>query len=133
MMMKLPGRVGDSAIIGAGTYATACGGASATGHGEPIIRHVFAKVTVDAIAAIGVREAVAMAIEIGRGHGVKFGIISLQSEAVTTAIDGFLNSDSGRFVKCETYFGFQQLFHHIIGSHAFSFGVEIEQHTMSQY
>ena len=77
MMMKLPGRVGDSAIIGAGTYASRFGGATATGHGEPIIRHVFSKVTVDAIGAVGVREAVEMAIEIGRGHGVLFGIIGV--------------------------------------------------------
>ena len=34
---KIPGRVGDSAIIGAGTFASALGGASATGHGEAII------------------------------------------------------------------------------------------------
>jgi beta-aspartyl-peptidase (threonine type) len=78
MMMKLPGRVGDSAIIGAGTYANRFGAASATGHGEPIIKHVFAKVTVDAIGGVGVREAVDMAVEIGRGHGVEFGIVGVE-------------------------------------------------------
>src|SRR5690606_29869394 len=36
---KRPGRLGDSAIPGAGTYAdTTAGGASATGHGEGILR-----------------------------------------------------------------------------------------------
>jgi L-asparaginase / beta-aspartyl-peptidase len=45
---KLPGRVGDSAVIGAGTYADdALGAASATGHGEAIIRVVLAKSVVD--------------------------------------------------------------------------------------
>jgi beta-aspartyl-peptidase (threonine type) len=78
IMMKMPGRVGDSAIIGAGTYATSFGGASATGHGEPIIKHVLSKVAVDAIATVGVREAISMAIEIGRGHGVEFGIIGVE-------------------------------------------------------
>lgn len=34
---KMAGRVGDSAIIGAGVYAGAPGAASATGHGEAII------------------------------------------------------------------------------------------------
>ncbi|MGH7812874.1 MAG: isoaspartyl peptidase/L-asparaginase family protein [Candidatus Binataceae bacterium] len=34
---KLPGRVGDSAIIGAGTFANWLGAASATGNGEAII------------------------------------------------------------------------------------------------
>jgi beta-aspartyl-peptidase (threonine type) len=45
---KLPGRVGDSAVIGAGTYADdALGAASATGHGEAIMRVVLAKSVVD--------------------------------------------------------------------------------------
>lgn len=43
MTMKTPGRVGDSPIIGAGTYADnhTCG-ISATGHGEFFIRNVVA-------------------------------------------------------------------------------------------
>lgn len=43
IMNKLPGRVGDSPIIGAGTYADngTCG-ISCTGHGEFYIRHVVA-------------------------------------------------------------------------------------------
>ncbi len=37
---KLPGRVGDSPIIGSGLYADeAAGGAAATGHGEEIMTH----------------------------------------------------------------------------------------------
>jgi beta-aspartyl-peptidase (threonine type) len=44
---KCPGRVGDSAVIGAGTYADdGCGAASATGHGEAIIRVALAKSVV---------------------------------------------------------------------------------------
>ena len=39
MTNKRWGRVGDSPIIGAGTYATADCGVSATGHGEYFIRH----------------------------------------------------------------------------------------------
>jgi beta-aspartyl-peptidase (threonine type) len=47
---KLPGRVGDSALIGAGTYADdAVGAASATGLGEAIIRLVLACRVVDAL------------------------------------------------------------------------------------
>jgi beta-aspartyl-peptidase (threonine type) len=39
MLFKLPGRVGDTPLIGAGTYADDRGGAaSATGHGEAMIR-----------------------------------------------------------------------------------------------
>ncbi len=43
MTMKMPGRVGDSPIIGAGTYAdNATCGISATGHGEFFMRNVVA-------------------------------------------------------------------------------------------
>ena len=45
---KAPGRVGDSAIIGAGTYADdRRGAASATGWGEGIMRVALAKTAVD--------------------------------------------------------------------------------------
>lgn len=44
---KLPGRVGDSPLIGCGTYANEYGGVSCTGQGEAIIRIVMAKTTLD--------------------------------------------------------------------------------------
>jgi beta-aspartyl-peptidase (threonine type) len=48
---KAPGRVGDSAIVGGGTYADdRRGAASCTGWGEPILRAVLAKTAVDALA-----------------------------------------------------------------------------------
>jgi L-asparaginase / beta-aspartyl-peptidase len=39
----LPGRVGDSPLIGCGTYADDLGAVSCTGHGESIIRVVLAR------------------------------------------------------------------------------------------
>ena len=48
---KAPGRVGDSPVIGAGTYADdRLGAASCTGWGEPILRAVMGKTAVDALA-----------------------------------------------------------------------------------
>jgi beta-aspartyl-peptidase (threonine type) len=45
---KVPGRVGDSPIVGAGIYADdAVGGFSATGHGELFIRYGIAKDVAD--------------------------------------------------------------------------------------
>lgn len=44
---KLPGRVGDSPLIGCGTYADDNGAVSCTGQGEAIIRIVLAKSVVD--------------------------------------------------------------------------------------
>ena len=78
MTMKLPGRVGDSAIIGAGTYARRCGAVSATGHGEPIIRHALGKAAVDALELVGVREAISTVLEVGRGHHFRFGIVGVE-------------------------------------------------------
>ena len=46
---KIAGRVGDSAIIGAGTWASSAGAASATGHGEAIIA---ASLCREAVAAL---------------------------------------------------------------------------------
>jgi beta-aspartyl-peptidase (threonine type) len=43
---KLPGRVGDSPLIGCGTYADDYGGASCTGDGEAIIRVLLARSAV---------------------------------------------------------------------------------------
>ncbi len=49
---KFPGRVGDSPLIGCGTYADAeAGGVSCTGHGEGIMKIVMAKMAVDMLAA----------------------------------------------------------------------------------
>jgi beta-aspartyl-peptidase (threonine type) len=47
---KLFGRVGDSALIGAGTFARAFGAASATGHGEAIILTALCREAVLALA-----------------------------------------------------------------------------------
>ena len=46
---KMAGRVGDSAIIGAGTFASATAAASATGHGEAIIMVSLCRETIEAL------------------------------------------------------------------------------------
>lgn len=48
-MGKLPGRVGDSPVIGAGTYADELAAVSATGDGEAFLRAVFAARVADKI------------------------------------------------------------------------------------
>jgi len=48
---KIPGRVGDSAVIGAGTYVDAHGGASATGHGESIILSALCREATTALSS----------------------------------------------------------------------------------
>lgn len=49
---KIAGRVGDSAIIGAGTYADFSGGASATGYGEAIILTGLCREAVRSLGSI---------------------------------------------------------------------------------
>ncbi len=52
ILMKLSGRVGDSALIGAGTYADdRAGAASCTGLGEAFMKALGAKVAVEAMLA----------------------------------------------------------------------------------
>jgi beta-aspartyl-peptidase (threonine type) len=72
---KRPGRVGDSALIGCGTYADrAVGGVSCTGAGEAIIRVVLARRALDYLKeaddpAYAASVAVDLLVEEGRGQG----------------------------------------------------------------
>ncbi|GJN24117.1 hypothetical protein PR202_gb11837 [Eleusine coracana subsp. coracana] len=43
LVNKMPGRIGDTPLVGAGTYANALCAVSATGKGESIIRHTVAR------------------------------------------------------------------------------------------
>jgi L-asparaginase / beta-aspartyl-peptidase len=49
---KFPGRVGDSPLIGCGTYADEHGAVSCTGHGEAIVRVVLAKSAVELLKGL---------------------------------------------------------------------------------
>jgi beta-aspartyl-peptidase (threonine type) len=65
LWLKLPGRVGDSAIPGAGIYADDRSGAvSATGIGEAIIRVALSRRATEAMATGGAREGVEAAIRL---------------------------------------------------------------------
>jgi beta-aspartyl-peptidase (threonine type) len=75
MVGKRPGRVGDSALIGAGTYAdSTLGGVSCTGSGEAIIRVVLARRALDFLKEAddpdyAAKVAVDLLVEEGRGEG----------------------------------------------------------------
>lgn len=72
---KLPGRVGDSPLIGCGTYAeSTLGGVSCTGDGEAIIRVVLARRTLEIMKSVGdpkhaCQVALDVLVEEGRGGG----------------------------------------------------------------
>lgn len=75
MAGKLPGRVGDSALIGCGTYAeSTLGGVSCTGDGEAIIRVTLARRALDILKSVGepghaCEVALSVLVEEGRGQG----------------------------------------------------------------
>jgi beta-aspartyl-peptidase (threonine type) len=68
---KLPGRIGDSAILGAGLYAAQRGAASATGEGEAIMKAALCRTAFDDLRRNPPGEAAAMAI--GRLHALTGG------------------------------------------------------------
>ena len=53
----MPGRVGDSPILGAGIYCGPAGAVSVTGAGEEILRHVLSKFVYDRMAGGGTTQA----------------------------------------------------------------------------
>ncbi|MBN1639747.1 MAG: isoaspartyl peptidase/L-asparaginase [Anaerolineae bacterium] len=61
---KLPGRVGDSPLVGSGYYADAeLGGASCTGWGEAIMRVVLAKAAIDRLRGTDAPHAARWAVD----------------------------------------------------------------------
>lgn len=74
---KLPGRVGDSAIIGAGTYATKWGAVSATGYGEGIIKLCVARRIVEIMDKKKPGVAIKELIEEGSRRNIHFGAIGI--------------------------------------------------------
>jgi beta-aspartyl-peptidase (threonine type) len=77
--LKLPGRVGDTPVPGAGNYATACAAASATGHGELMLRTLATKRVCDFIErGLAAQEAVERVLdELAGTVGSEAGIIAI--------------------------------------------------------
>ncbi|UCE29920.1 MAG: isoaspartyl peptidase/L-asparaginase [Candidatus Bathyarchaeota archaeon] len=79
--LKLPGRIGDSPLIGCGTYAdNEAGACSATGIGEIAVKLVLAKSTCDSIhVGRSAQEATEKSIELvnRRMHGGSMGLIAV--------------------------------------------------------
>jgi beta-aspartyl-peptidase (threonine type) len=62
---KLPGRVGDSPLVGAGAYAdNTCGAASATGWGEQIMKVLLSKTACDLLREHSAPSAAKVAIDL---------------------------------------------------------------------
>ena len=79
---KIPGRVGDSPIIGAGTYANDRVAVSCTGHGEYFIRWAVAHdvAALHAYKNLSIADAAKQALTKIQPHGGTGGIIALDSD-----------------------------------------------------
>ena len=84
---KLPGRVGDSPVVGAGTWAddSTCA-VSATGHGEAFLLGAFAH-EVDALvrlSGLGIEDACHRALDVVSRHGGRGGCIAVDPAGAVT-------------------------------------------------
>lgn len=77
--MKMKGRVGDSPLVGCGTYAGEKAAVSATGIGENIMRSVFAKLVHDLLPELPIQEALEEALL----HSPDTGAIALDAHGNT--------------------------------------------------
>ncbi len=80
--LKLPGRIGDSPILGAGLYAdNKLGAATATGVGEIAMRLVVSKAACDAMQSLTAQRAASKTVRhVTRLAGKGLGILSLDQE-----------------------------------------------------
>jgi len=70
---KLPGRVSDSAIPGAGTYCNSYGGISCTGHGEGVLKHCIAYFAGELLEKMDAQKVATHCVE--KFCDVSFGLI----------------------------------------------------------
>ncbi|MCK4234921.1 isoaspartyl peptidase/L-asparaginase [candidate division WOR-3 bacterium] len=77
VILKLPGRLGDTPIFGAGLYANEIGAVSATGHGEGIIQLCLSKVAVDLMKENNAQKSVSIALKKAKKYNVRCGLIAI--------------------------------------------------------
>lgn len=106
LMNKMTGRIGDSPLIGAGTYACDVCGVSCTGEGEAIIRGTLARevAAVMEYKGLGLEEAVEYVME-HRLDGGKAGLIAVSSSGEVAY--GF--NSNAMFRACATQDGFMEV------------------------
>ena len=77
VILKLPGRLGDTPVFGAGLYANELGAVSATGHGEGIIRLCLSKEAVDLMKRNSAQKSVSFALRKARKYNCRCGLIAI--------------------------------------------------------
>ncbi|GER40187.1 isoaspartyl peptidase/L-asparaginase [Striga asiatica] len=107
LMNKMMGRIGDSPLIGSGTYAGNLCGVSCTGEGEAIIRGTLARdvAAVMEYKGLGLQEAVDYVIKSRLDDGGKAGMIAVSNKGEVAY--GF--NSVGMFRGCATEDGFMEV------------------------
>ena len=77
---RMRGRVGDAAILGAGTYAGLNGAVSCAGHGEEIMRRSLARDIVDRMATMPASTALTLVTAEARRRKLAFGAIGMDAK-----------------------------------------------------
>ncbi|KAE8665205.1 Isoaspartyl peptidase/L-asparaginase [Hibiscus syriacus] len=106
LMNKMTGRIGDSPLIGSGTYACELCGVSCTGEGEAIIRSTLARevAAVMEYKGLNLNEAVDFVIKNRLDEG-KAGLIAVSRNGEVAC--GF--NTTGMFRGCATEEGFMEV------------------------
>ncbi|KAG6406925.1 hypothetical protein SASPL_134542 [Salvia splendens] len=107
LMNKMSGRIGDSPLIGSGTYACEVCAVSCTGEGEAIIRCTLARdvAAVMEYKGMGLQEAVDFVIERRLDGGGQAGLIAVSSKGEVAC--GF--NSNGMFRGCANQDGFMEV------------------------
>jgi beta-aspartyl-peptidase (threonine type) len=77
---RMRGRVGDSAILGAGTYAGLSGAVSCTGHGEEIMRRSLAREIVEKMTTMPASTSLTLVMAEARQKKLAFGAIGFDAK-----------------------------------------------------
>jgi beta-aspartyl-peptidase (threonine type) len=85
--LHLPGRVGDTPILGAGTYCDRNGGVSTTGHGEAIMKTFLALRAVQLLARHPARTAARKAIDYATRQGCRCGLVGIDKKGSILCLD----------------------------------------------
>jgi L-asparaginase / beta-aspartyl-peptidase len=85
--LHLPGRVGDTPILGAGTYCDQNGGVSTTGHGEAIMKTFLALRTVQLLARHPARVAARKAIDYATRNDCRCGLVGIDKKGGILCLD----------------------------------------------
>lgn len=107
LMNKMSGRIGDSPIIGSGTYACKLCAVSCTGEGEAILRGTLARdvAAVMEYKGLGLQEAVTFVIKERLDDGGKAGLIAVSNKGEVAY--GF--NTNGMFRGCAAEDGFMEV------------------------